>query len=182
MSKIASTKKLSLERELIVSGKPEDMYTFQKRLSKELSEMYEILAQASNNLRTEFDALHTEFDALQVTWTDYSATSTVVGWASFTKKVIQYRVIGSVVFVYFNLVGTSNATTITFTLPYAASTAADVVSFCRSSDRGGASITGLTYIVAEASLVTCFHNVTGGGASYTNSGTKYVEGYIVYAK
>jgi hypothetical protein len=50
---------------------------------------------------------------------DYSATSTVTGWASFTTKEIYYTSIGNVLFVEFDIVGTSDATTATFTLPYA---------------------------------------------------------------
>jgi len=34
-------------------------------------------------------------------WIDYSSTTTVVGWASFTTKVIRYCVVGNIVFVQF---------------------------------------------------------------------------------
>lgn len=50
-------------------------------------------------------------------WIDYSATSTIVGWSSFTTKEIYYRIIGKQIFVHFFLSGTSNTTTATFTLP-----------------------------------------------------------------
>lgn len=50
-------------------------------------------------------------------WTDYSGTSTIVGWGAFTLKTISYRVIGKTVLVAFLITGTSNSATTTFTLP-----------------------------------------------------------------
>ena len=50
-------------------------------------------------------------------WIDYSATSTVVGWSSFTSKVIRYRILGKQMFVSFFINGTSNSTSASFTLP-----------------------------------------------------------------
>ena len=55
-------------------------------------------------------------------WTDYSGTSTIVGWSSFNTygKAVFYKKVGSLVFVYFYLGGASNSTTASFTLPYSA--------------------------------------------------------------
>jgi hypothetical protein len=36
-------------------------------------------------------ALQITGDLYQVSWTDYSATSTIVGWSSFTEKFIYYK-------------------------------------------------------------------------------------------
>ena len=55
-------------------------------------------------------------------WIDYSATSTIVGWSSFTTKVIKYRIIGKQVFFNIDLNGTSNSATTSFTLPYNSNT------------------------------------------------------------
>lgn len=52
-------------------------------------------------------------------WTDYSATSTIVGWASFVSKVIWYKQVGNIVFVSYALSGTSNSNTTSFTIPIA---------------------------------------------------------------
>jgi hypothetical protein len=50
-------------------------------------------------------------------YTAYHDTSTIVGWSSFTTKKIYYKKIGNTIFVYFNLAGTSNSASTTFTLP-----------------------------------------------------------------
>src|SRR3990167_5861782 len=53
-----------------------------------------------------------------VPWADYGGTSTITGWSSFTNQKIFYTKVGKLVFVAFDLNGTSNATTVSFTLPY----------------------------------------------------------------
>ena len=50
-------------------------------------------------------------------WTNYFAASTIVGWATKTGN-IYVKKIGKTVFVNFVITGTSNATGITFTVPY----------------------------------------------------------------
>jgi len=51
---------------------------------------------------------------------EYAATSTVVGWSSFTagRKWIRYLLAGRRVYVYYHLEGPSNATTVSLTLPF----------------------------------------------------------------
>lgn len=60
-------------------------------------------------------------DFYTVDYTDYSSTSTVVGWSGFDSnaKQIWYKKIGKTVFVWFYISGTSNSATHTFTLPFA---------------------------------------------------------------
>lgn len=53
-----------------------------------------------------------------VSFTDYSVSSTIVGWSSFITKKIMYARFGKMVLVVVDLYGTSNSTTITFTVPY----------------------------------------------------------------
>lgn len=50
-------------------------------------------------------------------WYDYSELATIVGWSSFTTKVIQLNYREGAVHVVINLEGTSNSTATTFTLP-----------------------------------------------------------------
>jgi hypothetical protein len=57
-------------------------------------------------------------DLYTVAWTDYSDDSTLVGWASFTEKIIEYKKVGKLVFVNFRITGTSNNMVTTFTVPY----------------------------------------------------------------
>lgn len=54
----------------------------------------------------------------KTTWIDYSNTSTIVGFSSFTAKHIWYKVIDGYMFVDFWLFGTSNSTEMTFTVPF----------------------------------------------------------------
>jgi len=74
--------------------------------------------EALSSVRTKLNNVITEINLLDPTdWVDYSATSTIVGWSSFTTKIIKYRVLGKQVFVYCVINGTSNSTTTSFTLP-----------------------------------------------------------------
>ena len=49
--------------------------------------------------------------------TDYSDTSSITGFSSYTCKVIRYKKIGRLVFVVFHINGASNSSTKSFTLP-----------------------------------------------------------------
>jgi hypothetical protein len=57
-------------------------------------------------------------DVFTVPFTDYSSTSTVVGFSSTTKDVLWYRLLGHYIYVKFEFVGTSDSTELSFTLPY----------------------------------------------------------------
>lgn len=57
--------------------------------------------------------------AMKFPWIDYSATTTITGFSSISSKSVQYCVIGNTCFVMFDIQGTSNANTFTFTLPIA---------------------------------------------------------------
>lgn len=49
-------------------------------------------------------------------WVDYSSTSTIVGFATITTRELRYLIIGNVAIYYFNIQGTSNSSTFTFTI------------------------------------------------------------------
>lgn len=51
------------------------------------------------------------------TLVDYSDDSTIVGWSSFTCKKIFYKISNNTMKLYFDIEGTSNGTSCTFTLP-----------------------------------------------------------------
>jgi hypothetical protein len=114
-------------------------------------------------------------DIYTVPWTDYSAASTITGWASFTVKAIQYKKIGKIVYWAAYLSGTSNATTASFSLPYtAANTTVNFVSPATVVDNGTSQATpGRAQIPANTNLVTV--GLTWAtSAGWTNSGTKTV--------
>lgn len=122
------------------------------------------------------DDLDTEVDAGPI---DYSAISTIVGWSSFTVKLIYYKKVGNLVFVDFNLQGTSNSATTTFTMPY---TAISVISFdfalVRSQDNGAALTSPHGVITSGTATVSLGPNSTTFG--WTASGTKVVRGQFWY--
>ena len=110
-------------------------------------------------------------------WTDYSATSTIVGWSSFTTKQIYYKDIGKTRFVYYKLDGTSNATTASFTVPSASSNTIDCGGPTRTDDNSVVNL-GHFVLAANASVVNLYYSPAA--ASWTNSGTKRVIGQFTY--
>lgn len=127
--------------------------------------------EAMSSVRTKLNSVITEINLLDPTdWVDYSATSTIVGWSSFTVKQIRYRVIGKQLFYQVRLSGTSNNLNTTFTLPNSC------VNIIPSSPiritNNGTNAVGLFEISIGSSTVICYTNVAG--ASWTASGTKSV--------
>ena len=113
-------------------------------------------------------------------WIDFSEQSTIVGWSSFTIKKIYTKTIGKTVFVSYYLSGTSNATTSTFTLPYACeNTITRYFSQGYSSDNGTPS-DGIGYIVENKTTVDL--RSTRSEGSWTNSGTKICNGQFFYER
>ncbi len=112
--------------------------------------------------------------------TDYSATSTVVGWASFTTKKIFYKKVGKLVFVWYDLEGTSNATTLTFTLPVATSAVLDVYFSPGYAVDNAASVnTAQGRVLVGAPSSAAFYKDFADGA-WTNTSTKRIAGQFVY--
>jgi hypothetical protein len=107
-------------------------------------------------------------------WIDYSATSTVVGWSSFSAKKIRYRIIGKQMFISFNLQGTSNSATTTFTLPNNNINIDQSVNGMYAANNGSP-IRGMAYISAASNLVTLYQNEL---STWTASGTKYMYGQL----
>lgn len=126
--------------------------------------------------------LSSSADFYTIAWTDYSATSTIVGWSSFTYKKIMYKRIGKLIFVSFYLDGTSDSTSATFTLPYNADTTAlNTVEFAiRATDNGAAGLhMGFGDLSTPANKVWCYPD-NSGGTAWTASGRKYVVGQFFY--
>ena len=114
-------------------------------------------------------------------WTDYSSTSTVTGWSSFTNKIIRYAVIGNIVHVHFFILGTSNSTTTSFTLPISISSnliATEIEVPCRIFNNG---TPALGFFRNENSTtIGAYSTITG--SSWTASGTKLISGDFYYEK
>jgi hypothetical protein len=112
-------------------------------------------------------------------WIDYSASSTIVGWSTFTTKKIKYRIIGKQVFVAFQLDGISNSTSTTFTLPYANASGFETNITIRYINNGvGSGSPGLVQLTNTSSTVIIYTGLTGG--TWVASGTKTVFGQFFY--
>lgn len=117
-------------------------------------------------------------DIYTTQWTDYSGTSTIVGWSSRTITEFRYKKIGRLVFVYFRLAGTSNSTSTTMTLPVANGGNTTNLSCPQGEDNSAFISTAFGQIPAGTSTVTFFKDPSG--ASWTASGTKLVTGQFCY--
>jgi hypothetical protein len=111
-------------------------------------------------------------------WTDYSSTSTIVGWSSYTTQEIWYRVIGDFCFVRFLLNGTSDSTTTTFTLPYNNSADLNVREIIRITDSGSAAV-GMLQVNTSSGTVTFYPDLSFS-STWTASGSKSVAGSFFY--
>jgi hypothetical protein len=118
----------------------------------------------------------------ETAWTNYFSSSTVVGWGSYIgTNYIYTKKIGSTVFVNFYIYGVSNATSVTFTLPYNNHSVSEVnAQLGYSGDASGAvNPCGLYILPVSSNIVTC-HKVQSLGGGWTNSGTKLVTGQFFY--
>lgn len=108
-------------------------------------------------------------------WTDYSAASTIVGWASFTKKDLYTKRVGSLGFVNFYIDGVSNATTVSMTLPFTVKATSFVRSCAYVSDAGTPVATGgLIAINGNEAIFSVGKDMTS--AAFTASGNKVCIG------
>ncbi len=112
-------------------------------------------------------------------WVDYTGTSTIVGWSSFTTQSIRYQLGYKSCHIVVFLSGTSDSTALTFTLPVALGASAIAANvFLNWGQNNGvqatkaASITGSTVTVGNSPVSTA--------TAWTASGTKSVTINIVY--
>ena len=122
-------------------------------------------------------AVKTYVDAIGA-WTDYSASSTVVGWAATPTREILYCKVGKIVFVSFYITGTSNATGASFTLPDTASGFHGAA--CRVKDNGSWLETPGWIDITGAATVSISVNCGDGSVVFTSSGAKVVHGTFAY--
>lgn len=117
--------------------------------------------------------------ASETDWTDYSGTSTIVGWSSFTVQDISYKKIGKTVFVRFRLEGTSNATTASFTVPVNPVAGNNYRGCAYTVDNGTPTSTGGVFVLLESvTRVDIYKDMAS--TAWTNSGDKTAEGQFWY--
>ena len=112
-------------------------------------------------------------------WTNYSATSTIVGWAAGLTKSIYTKKIGKTVFVSYSIAGTSNAATASFTVPYTIASPNFYSVSGYASDAGGNPVAGNIVVVAGGVAIDLRKDATTN-AAWTASGTKVVLGRFSY--
>lgn len=137
--------------------------------------------EAMSSVRSKLNNVITEVNLLDPTdWIDYSATSTVVGWSSFTVKIIRYRIIGKQIFVQYQLQGTSISSTTTFTLPNT-SINIEVNQNNLTVDNSVVSL-GLLQITSNSNIVSFakWTAINSNTSTFTASGTKMVKGQFFY--
>lgn len=114
-------------------------------------------------------------------WTSYGATSTITGFSSVATKNIYYTSIGKVTYVAFEISGTSNTTTFSFTIPVRATATGPTYyrNLIMASD-SGSTTAGMAQLPANDILMTCY--TTPAGGPWTASGTKSVYGILVFER
>lgn len=113
------------------------------------------------------------------TWSNYGATSTIVGWSAYTSQSIYTKKIGKTVFVSWNLAGTSNSTAITFTLPDTAVAQAFMGACGATTDNTTAKTTAARYVLTGGTATVALYSDMDSG-TWTNSGTKASIGEFWY--
>lgn len=126
-------------------------------------------------------------------WYDYTEYSRIIGWSSFTYKNIKIKYVNNIMHVLFNLQGTSNSTTTSFTIPVA-TCAESIRPFNGALFFPGRAVNNSTITYAriqpltnlntgvgyEYTLVNCGYGIVGGvSGTWTATGTKEVSSFFV---
>ena len=107
-------------------------------------------------------------------WVDYSATSTITGWSSYTTKLIQYQVVGKTMKVMVQIEGTGTGTSVSFTLPNSA-TAWGKQYFILHTRNNTTQSASVATVAANGSTVTV-SNSSSTTSSWTNGVGRDVQG------
>ena len=118
-----------------------------------------------------------ESGILVVPLTDYSGDSTIVGWSSRTITQLAYMKIDKLVYVTYNISGTSDNTVTSFTLEYANNALVRSHTALRIQNNG-IFATGFSQMNQSSNEVKFYINPDGDG--WTASGTKTLLGSFVY--
>lgn len=143
-----------------------------KRLHGEITHPT-VLARVKQYTDVQFTDISGKFGA----WTDYSTTSTIVGWSAFTTKVLIYKKIDDMVFVHVHIDGTSNSTAVTFTLPLASLAAWNIKCLHAMDNAQWRAVNGVVSL-AVSNVATC--SLDGDATAWTNSGRKIIQGQFFY--
>lgn len=111
-------------------------------------------------------------------WSDYSSSSTIVGFSSLAVNQLQTKTVGKTVYVNFNIQGTSNSTTTSFTVPYTInSTFASEFPLASAIDNTTYVNGAFGFAAVSGSTITFY---LSGGNPWTSSGYKEIAGQFWY--
>jgi hypothetical protein len=130
-----------------------------------------------NTARHDLATRHADAVLFSPQWTNYFATSTKTGWASYGSAELYYKRIGNLVFVSIDVGGVSNNTAIELTLPYNAKK--NTGALCAGYDNGSYLVNpALIEILEGSNNMIIYKNAAYNG--WTNTGDKYVWGQFFY--
>lgn len=113
-------------------------------------------------------------------WTDWSGSYAPTGYtAPVTANAVRYKIIGKTCTVIFNFTGTSNAATLTATLPATANTSGGGMYIIRAMDNGVWSAAGVAVITANSTTIT-FGKLASALGGFTASGIKAINCTITF--
>jgi hypothetical protein len=134
------------------------------------------LSGVTSNIQTQLDNKFTT----PTGWTDYFASSTINGGTG-TTGVINYIVMGKILFVQINISMTSNANSFNFTLPYTNGTVPQF-GFGRGLNLTTTHITVGMYMAASTNVITLLMNTANITTPnvWGTSGTKSCQGFLMF--
>lgn len=122
----------------------------------------------SNNSSTP-DLVCNAGEVSSASYTDYFGSLVITGWSSPT-GTIYVKKVGKTVYMTYDISGTSNSTSTSFTLPYTLTDSVTAIGYAR--DNGGTAVAGLI----SATGATATFRPSVGTSGWTASGTKSIAG------
>jgi hypothetical protein len=117
-------------------------------------------------------------------WIDFSQQTTLVGWSTITGIRYRYKVVGSIVYVNIAITGTSNSTSLTFTLPILPKFNTSAQLGYAIDSVGGFNAGGFIRILANDLTATPLRPTSSTNSAlvltWTASGTKEISGTFFY--
>lgn len=120
-------------------------------------------------------------DIYTTAFTDYTSSSTIVGWSGTPSGKVQYKLIGKLCFVKVYINGTSNSTEVYFTLPVVPNVigagAYEVIGSIFGVDDN---VGGVVSVYYESAHFRCCYGTTLVPTTWTNTGDKAIGGTFVF--
>lgn len=133
----------------------------------------------SNKVPTK-NAVYDKVESIGGGWTDYSGTSTITGFSSYTTQGIQYCIIGKTMIVQFDIRGAGNGSTTSFTLPNNASSWGTQVFTVHTLNNNTTQSISYAEIAASSNQVSFSTNGSSSNINgWTTGTTRNINGTII---